>query len=374
METGLAIVSSINAVTFFQPGASMSVLETLEVEVRAEAAKLDISTNAGRKAIASLAAKVAKSKTGLDSAGKELVSGEKARLKLIDVERGLVWDRLEALQAEVRKPLTDWEEADKTRVAALESKVVEMAGLGTVPYGATSADIQIIMGLVDALDMSNMQEFQSRAELAEKQTREVLSKALADAQKRDEEVAETIRLRAELAEREQRERDERIAKEAREKAQREAEVERERIENEKFAAEAKAKQAEAARIAAQEQAERDRIAAQARSKQEEEEAEKRHQEAIAAAAKKAEDDRIAAEAKAKKDAQLAVEAEQARVAAEAKRVADETKAREKDKAHKAEVNSNALAALVAAGLSQEMAKLAVQAIAKGTVPNVRISY
>lgn len=74
METGLAIINSINAVAFFQPGASTDVLDKLEVEVRAEAARLDISTDAGRKAIASLSHKVAKSKTGLDAAADALES------------------------------------------------------------------------------------------------------------------------------------------------------------------------------------------------------------------------------------------------------------------------------------------------------------
>jgi hypothetical protein len=374
METGLAIIPEINTLTFFQPGASKDILAKLEADVREQAAKLDISTKANRESIVRLSNLVCKTKTGLDAAGKDLVSDEKKRLKLIDEERSAVWDRLEALQKEVRKPVTDWEDADKKRVAGLEFKVLSMSELASIPYGATTADIESRLAEMNALVMTNMQEFTSRAELAEKQTREYLTKALAEAQKRDEEAAEMARLRAESLAREQKERDERIAQEAREKAQREAEAERKRIEEEKFAAEAKAKQAEASRIAAQEQAERDAKAAEERRQREAEEAEKRHQEAIAAAAKKAEDDRIAAEAKAKKDAELAVEAEKSRAAAEAKQIAEETALREKNKKHKASINNAAADALEATGLSKEDAVKVVTAIAQGKVPNVKISY
>lgn len=411
METGIAVVSSINAVTFFQPGASTDILEQLRVSVREEASRLDISTVAGRKAIASLSAKVAKTKTGLEAAGKELVADEKKRLKLIDDERGKIWDELEALQKEVRKPLTDWEESDKIRCVKLEADVMLMASYGSIPYGATTTDIEALLAKVNALPLTNMQEFTSRAELAESQTRKALTAALAEAKQRDADKAENERLKAEAVIREQNERDERIAKEAREKAQREAEEERKRIEEEKFQAEARAKQQEAARIEAEAKAERDaksaaerqadlerlaeerRVAAESQSKKDAEEAAKRHAEAMEAARLKAKADadeaarqreeeharheeaiRIAA-IKAKEERLAAIEAERERVVAEARKVAAELAAREKDKQHKASIHSAAMIALASIpGIDKEHAKAIVIAIAKGDIPNVRISY
>jgi colicin import membrane protein len=413
METGLAMVREINAITFFQPGASTDVLEKLKIEVRTEAAKLGISTVANRKAIASLAAKVAKTKTGLEAAGKDLVAGEKKRLKLIDDERGKVWDELQALQDEVRKPLTDWEQADKIRVAALEFKVVAMSGLASIPFGASTAEIEAKIAEVDALDMSNMQEFTSRAALAEKQTREYLAKALAEAQRRDAEAAET-KLRAEAAERERKEREAALQQAAYERAQKEAEAERLRVEEEKFQAEARAKQAEAARIESERLAEERRVDAEARAKQEAEEAAKRHAQELA----EAEERRVDAEARAKQEAeeaakrhaqelaeaeerreqeakdaieceksiqqlaaekaerdrQAAIEAERERVAAEARKAAAEAEAREKDKKHKSAVMGAAKDALMAAGIPEEHAKAAVLAIQRGQVPAVSISF
>lgn len=375
METGLAIIESTAAVQLFSPGFLDPIVSRVEKEARDEAAKLDISTVAGRKAIASLSFKVAKSKTFIDGKRKELVADEKRRLAVIDAEGRSIWNRLEALQDEVRKPLTEWEESDKKRAALIEFKIVEVANLGVIPYGATAADIQGRIDELAAMDLTNMQEFTSRAELTEKNTRDALSKALAEAKRRDEEAEENARLRAEAVIREQKERDERIAKEVREKAQREAEEERKRIEQEKFAAEARAKQQEAARIESERLAEERRVAAEARAKQEAEDAAKRHAEELAKAEERRKIEAKQAEERAELERLAAIEAERERVAAEARKVDAETKAREKDKAHKAGIHNAAASALVVeGGISMSAAKAVVTAIAQGKIPAVKIVY
>jgi len=77
----------------------------------------DVSTKKGRDAIASIAHKVAKSKVYLDNCGKELVAELKQKPALIDAERKRMRDTLDAWKDEVRRPLTDWEnaEAERTR-------------------------------------------------------------------------------------------------------------------------------------------------------------------------------------------------------------------------------------------------------------------
>lgn len=82
----------------------------------------------------------------------------------------------------------------------------------------------------------------------------------------------------------------------------------------------------------------------------------------------------AAEEKAEADRQAAVEAERKRVAdAKAKEDA-ETAKREANKAHQKKVNNAAKDALVAAGLSEQAAVLAITTIAQGKVPRVTIAY
>src|ERR1700729_269981 len=112
--SALALVETVTAVQVFTENGLDSILERIEKEARTTA--LDISTPKGRKEIASLAHKIAKSKTALDKMGKDLVSGWKDKAKKVDAERARAWDRLEALQEETRQPLTEWENREKDRV------------------------------------------------------------------------------------------------------------------------------------------------------------------------------------------------------------------------------------------------------------------
>lgn len=392
-ETGLSIVPKITAVTFFSAGGSTSVLETLKKGIRAEAAKLDISTLKGRQAIISLAASVATAKNKLEKAGKALVADEKERLKLVDKERGIVWDEMEALQKEVRQPVTDWEQADAKRTAALDFKIVTMTGFGTLPLGATTADIEARIAEVNELDMTNMQEFTSRAELVEKTTREYLANALAQSKARDAQAAELARLQAEEVARKQRENEERIRLEAQQEAERRAEVERQRIEQERNEADARAKQEEARRVAAEAQAARDaedaearrveeakqaeerRIAAEKRAAEEVAAAERRHAEELKNAEEKRQREAKEAEERAKNAREAAVEAERVRVANEARKAQEEATKRENNRKHAAKVNGEVLAALMQHGMiSEDQARAIVTALAKGIVPHTKISY
>lgn len=81
-------------------------------QIREEALALvpDITTDKGRKEIASVAHKVAQSKVAIDKVGAALVKPLKDQAKVIDKERKRYKDDLDALKMEVRKPLSDWEE------------------------------------------------------------------------------------------------------------------------------------------------------------------------------------------------------------------------------------------------------------------------
>jgi hypothetical protein len=63
---------------------------------------------------------VARSKTYIDNAGKDLVAELKALPKQIDESRRVVRERLDALKDEVRRPLTEWE-AEQERIKAEEA-------------------------------------------------------------------------------------------------------------------------------------------------------------------------------------------------------------------------------------------------------------
>lgn len=437
-ETTLAVIETINALDFFKSGAHTDILARLKVEVREKAKDLDISIAKDREEMRSLAAKVAKTKNGLDKAGKELVEDEKKRLKLIDKERGIVWDELQALQDEVRHPLTDWENTEKDRVAKHESALADLVQAGiyteqnwqTLPIDAMKDRLAEIMA-----SKIDWEEFLGRAKAAVVVTVGQIKSAIQKRETLESERAELERLRAEQAKRDQQEREERIAREAKEAAEaaarlreeeraREAEVERQRIEAEKHEAEARAKQAEALRIAAEEKGKRDAEEALERLKAEQEraaeqaalaaqiaaehakEAEERlaAEQARAAAhakfmAQQAEDEKVAllqaekrraaeaakaAEEREKATAQRAETDRKAAVEAERKRQEDEQAAvreaadkREADRTHSAKINREVRDAIVSHIFSddaEEIAKELTVAIAKGLIPHVKINY
>ena len=396
MSTALAVIETMPAIEIFKPGALDPILDRIKTEARAEAAKLDISTEANRKALISLSVKVRTSKTFLDNARIALVSGEKERLKKIDQEGARLWDELEALQKEIRQPVTDWENAEKDRVAAHEQALAEIANSG--PY--TLANWQILpleaMGdrrvEIEQEATRDWQEFSRRAQVVIEKALGEIADAISRRENYEREKAELDRLRAEAAAREQQERENRIAAEARNAAEEKArldakrvaiaaEAERLRIENEKAEVIALAKQAEARRLAAIKQARIDAEAAQERARIAVEQAEARRVAEAAEAERKAQEaaeetERAAsaAAANAERERYAAVEAERARVAAREKAEKEEAESRERNKTHRAKINREALQGLCNIGVEIEQGKEIIEAIFEGQIPNVKIEY
>jgi hypothetical protein len=353
MSTELAVIEKLAPIDLFKPEVIDPIIGKIRTEALDQAAKLDISTPGNRKELASLSYKIARSKTFIDDQRKALVADEKKRLAVIDAEGRRVWNEFESLQAEVRKPLTDWENAEKERVAAHEKAIAEIPESSMYGATETSQEIEYRLQFLQATYVSrDWQEFGARAKQVIDaeilRTKDIMERIKV----REEQAAELARLRAEAAEREQRDREERIAREVKERAEREA----------------KAREEQAAREAAEREA---RLEREARQREHDVIIAK---EAAEMKARKAEADRIAAEERHAREKQAAIEAERQRVANEKRRAEEEAKAREKDKAHRAEVNNTALEALVAAGLSNDDARKAITAIAKGQIPNVKVAY
>ncbi|MBK0698942.1 hypothetical protein GZZ85_14670 [Klebsiella aerogenes] len=117
--TDLVVIEKQNAMAVFTTKEQLDpIIEAIEKEARSLVP--DVSTRKGRDAIASMAHKVARSKTYIDNAGKDLVAELKALPKQIDESRRIVRERLDALKDEVRRPLTEWE-AEQERIKAEES-------------------------------------------------------------------------------------------------------------------------------------------------------------------------------------------------------------------------------------------------------------
>lgn len=305
----------------------------------------DLSTDKGRKAIASMARKVASTKTAFDAHGKELKEQYTVITNKIDADRKLFRDACDALRDEIRKPLTEWEEAKEARIQAIKDRISVFDG-GRVDAFSSSSLIKQVIGEVEAIAIDeSFEDFANEAAIKKDSALTSFKKSLEESLKREAEQAELERLRKEQLEREQRERDERIAKEAADKARLEAEAkalaEQRRVEREKQEAEEKA-----------EREKREAAEREARLQAEKEAAELR-----AVQAAENERKRIEAEQVAK---------------AEADRKAEE--AREADVAHKKQICSEALKGLTDLGVSADQGKAILNAINKGLVPHVSIKF
>ena len=329
-------------------GGAQSLFDRIAEQARSVVP--DLSTDKGRKAIASMARKVASSKTAFDAHGKELKEQYTVITSKIDADRKLFRDQCDALRDEIRKPLTDWENADKQRIIDIE---VRINGLKQQFGSSLSVDIQNDIDRIQAIEIDDsFMEFQDKAKLQKYETIELLSKLLAEAKESEAKQAELEALRIAEQERLQRERDERIAREAAEKATREAEekarFEAERVQREKLEAE----QREALLKAEKEAAllREDQLKQQA----------------------------IEREKQAEIDRQNAIEAERKRIEQEAQAKAEADRkaqeAREADKAHKKKVCDSILVELAKLNIDEQTGKDLIKAIYNNQIPNITIKF
>lgn len=317
----LVVIEKKDAMAVFTNNDQLDpLIEAIEKEARSLVP--DVTTKKGRDAIASMAHKVARSKTYIDNAGKDLVAELKALPKQIDESRRVVRERLDALKDEVRRPLTEWE-AEQERIKAEEAMNalhVEALAMNEEFNRQLAAriesDHEMALLMNDAFDR----------EQAEK-------KAEAERQRIAHE--EEIKRMAAAA----------AAREVEQRAQRERE---------------EAAHREAVLKAQAEQAERDRIAA-------EKKAEADKQAAIEAERRKAQEeaDRIRREAEQREQARLAEE----------KRKADEQARREADVKHRKAVGTEIVKALLAnTSLTRDQAIEVLTAVKDGRIPHTCISY
>jgi len=249
--------SELSAIDVFKP----SMIEEIIASVREQATSfaLTAETPADRKEIASLAHKVARSKTFIDGLGKDLVSDWKSQAKEVDGLRKRFRDELDAIKAEVRRPLTAWEQTEEERVSALKTRKQHLVDLGKGLSDLTIEQLRERLAILKGIDIdASFQEFRAGADEAKAASLEALSSRIELVELRAREQAEEARKAAEEAKRQQAERDEQIRAEAAAKAEREAARKIAEAEEAKKRAEREAQQekerAEVAEQAASEQA------------------------------------------------------------------------------------------------------------------------
>lgn len=363
-DTGqdIVVIGKTDIVAVFKDGKADEHLD--KVEEMAKSIIPDITTEKGRKEIASMAYKIARHKTTLDNAGKQLKEEAQKEVNAIDAERKKIRDRLDKLKDDVREPLTKFELHEKARVENHEERLRVMERQADFsnfkePDSEEIAYAIECLGKVYKYEIDNTavnwEEFSEKASTVYQETLAKLNAMLDRRKKYEAEQAELERFRKEKEERERIEREEALKKEAADKARKEAE---EKAAKEKAEAEAKAKAEKERWQREKEEAERKAKEAQERAEREKKEsaerAEREKQEAIAAERKRQEDEKAKAEAERQK--------------------------READKKHHAKINNEALEDIRDCGIDgspeyrDAVAKAVVKAIASGKIRHVRIEY
>lgn len=313
MANELVVIEQATALDLFTaPEKVNQMLEHIKSLAEEERKELDsdFSVAKNRKAFASLAYKVAQTKTYIDKEGKAVVDKLKELPKKVDASRKIFRDELDALSTDIRKPLTEWEAQEKAREEAEALKK------------------QIEVDHEEALQMNELFDLRKAEEERKRITREEEMKRQA---------AEQARLEAERKAQQE--------IEAAAKREREAKEDAERAEREKQEA---IQRAEQAAKEAKEKAERD-------AKEAQERAEREKQLAIEAERKKAQ------------------EAEQARLAEEERKRQEEAK-RQADKEHRRKYNQETLQALVSNGFDEKLATEFIKLVVSKQIPHMTMNY
>lgn len=305
-----------------------------KIETESRSITFDINTKDGQATCRSLAAKIASAKSTLDKAGKAKKDEYTVTTKLIDADRNLTKSRLQALQDEIRQPLTELEQREAQRKANQEDR---LSTLKEISYFAERGSEEL-KGRIEFLEEVSIgddwDEYKAEALEAKDLTLKAMRIEYSAIKQREDEQAELARLRAEQAQREQQEREERIAQEATAKAKADAERQAQQVAQEAERKEREQQEREARLIAEKE-------AAELRAKQQVIDAAKREREAIEA-------ERLEAER------------------LEAKRQAN--------KKHCDAIFIQAKDDLVANGIDEETAKQVIKLIHANKVANVTIKF
>lgn len=324
-----------------------------KIEESASSIVCDVNTAKGRKEIASIASKVAKSKTYIDGLGKDLVSDIKETAKKIDNRRKFIRDSLDSLKETVRAPLTEFENIEKRRIALIEENLSTLRTvIEYIPYQNTIETLNELLKKSNNLKLFKFDEYQEDAD-------NLFFKISDSAESKSNSILESERIAAE---------NERLKKEAEEAARKARE--KEIAENARREAEERVRREEQARI----DAERRSIEMEKLRIKEAEEARIREIKAAEEAKIREKENKRLVEIRIKEAEERARQAEIQRQTSEKEAIERAQKIREADKKHKNDVNSLAAKKIAEHGIPILMAQSVVNLIASGKIDGIKMIY
>lgn len=369
-STDLVVMATVNPLEIFTDREKFSQFYQ-RVKEETDGHVADVNTEKGRKAIKSLAFRVTKAKTALERAGKDLVEEWRQKVNVVTSARVQMVTELAALADEVRRPLTEWEEAEAARVERCRVVIANIKTAAAVSLEDTSETVRARGKALWETEIGDeLGDMADEALEAKATAIATLQRAVERLTKEEEDRAELARLRAEAAEREEREARER---EEREQAERDRIAAEQEEERRKEAAEAEAQRIRDAEERAANEA---REAEAARAREAEAERQRLHAEQLAESERQrvaAEEARAAAEQEAQAERERVAEAARRREAEE-QRERDEQAARDMDREHRAQVIATAAEAIIKVGVTKKLAENVVRAIIAGEIPAISLRF
>lgn len=396
-EAGTALqVEADPAVVLRDPEKLTALYKRIDAKIAAHVP--DLTTEKGRKATASLAFQIARTKTGIEAAAKKMTEEYRKATAEVNATRNEIVEQLEAKQKLARKPLTDWEDAEKARVERVTAELTRLRSAAIISIDETSSSIAERIATLQAeeFDREAFQDEWDEADRLKQMAIVRLEESHARILQEEADKAELDRLREEQAKRnfadsildhinqarmgfiggqpypfvmivrelEEKVRSSEVAPEYQDRVEaartealrfvKEAHAEGERRREAEAKAEQQRREKEAAEKAVAD--------AERKARDEKEALECKHQ---------AELDRIERERKAEADR---IAQEQAAKDAEAKRKADEEARRAANVAHRIKIKTAAKKAIIDLGAGEDLAIKIVQAIVAGEVPAVVMQF
>lgn len=310
-----------NAPAIYKTGGLAPYFEHIKSQVINEVP--DLSTVAGQKRIASLAAQVSRSKTAVEKIGRDYLRDLKAMPKLIEAELKAFVENCDKLRDEVRAPLTEMEKREAERMAHHRNWIESYSRRADslINAEASTGDVENLVKMFDAELMNDevCEEFITQYFDAKANAIAKLRAYYAGKKKQEAMEAELAELRKNKLEAEQ-------------KAREQAAVD--------------------AAIADQKKREDDRVAKALAD------AEIEKRKAI----------------EAQRNAEIAAENERLRIKAEQDAEQAELEKKAASKAHRAKVNREIVAMLTAAGIDGDVAKKVVTLAAVGEAGRLYVAY
>ena len=309
----------------------------------------DLTTKKGIARIKSLALMVASSKVAVEKPGREYLRQLKEMPKVIEEELRDWKQKMDKLRDEVRQPVTELEEKEAARIAALDERLTRIHQMlksaveMTTVYQSSVAINGFIADLESIVIDDSWQEYKNRAAMVKEAAKVELDKALQNALTFEAQQAEISMLKAKQEEKDRLQREEQIRINARHEAEQQAL-------RDKLAAEQREQEAKYAKERAEKQLEQERLEA-------------------------AERQRVAVERAAEQERQRHLE-EQKRIQYEAEQARIEAEIKAADIEHQREFNREVIADLLAntPELTEPQAIKLLTAIVHGKIRHVTIQY